>query len=69
MDPGQIEHSGNLADAMIRRNYVLKAERIEQLALVLVAPPHHRQPPRHHPIAGESCFAANDNRLLQQNLP
>src|SRR6187200_2194480 len=69
MDPGQIEHSGDLADAMIRRNHVLEAERIEQLALVLVEPPHHRQPPPLRLSAGESRFADRSNTLLQQNLP
>ena len=68
MHPGQVEHSGDLAHAMIVRNHLLKAERIEQLPLVVVEPPHHRPPPRaSHQSDGESRFADRSNRLLQQN--
>ena len=49
--PGEADaRDSDPADAMIRRNHVLKAERIEQLALVSIEPPHRRQPPRHHPL-------------------
>jgi hypothetical protein len=55
---------------MIAWDDVLKAERIEQLPLVVFEPPHHRQPPLPRRILrGESRFAAHGNRLLQQNLP
>ena len=68
--PRQVQHSSDLAHAMIAWDDVLKAERIEQLPLVVFEPPHHRQPPLPRRILrGESRFAAHGNRLLQQNLP
>ena len=66
--PRQVQHSSDLAHAMIAWDDVLKAERIEQLPLVVFEPPHHRQPPLPRRILrGESRFAAHGNRLLQQN--
>ena len=43
--PGQVQHGRDLAHAVIVRHHLIEAERIEQLPLVLVEPPHHRQPP------------------------
>ena len=66
--PGQVQHGSDLAHAVIVRHDLIEAERIEQLPLIPVEPPHHRQPPRrHHLSAGESRFAAHSNGLLQQN--
>ena len=68
--PGQVQHGGDLAHAVIAWNDLIEAERIEQLPLVVIEPPHHRQPPpSNHLSAGESRFAAYGNGLLQQNLP
>ncbi len=68
--PRQVQHGSDLAHAMIARDDVLKAERIEQLPLVVLEPPHHRQPPLPRRLARrESRFAAHGNRLPQQNLP
>jgi len=54
---------------MIGRNHVIEMELIEQLALIALQPPHHRKPPPLNGAGTESLFAANSNRLLQQNLP
>src|SRR3984893_7579365 len=45
IDPRQVEHRCDLADGMIIRHGVSKAERIEKLPLILVEPPHHCAPP------------------------
>jgi hypothetical protein len=53
---------------VIVRHHLVEAERIEQLALIPIEPPHHRQSPRCRVASrGESRFAASSNRLLQQN--
>jgi len=54
---------------MIGRNHVIEMELIEQLALIALQPPHHRKPPPLNGAGTESLFAANSNRLLQQNRP
>src|ERR1700730_10852968 len=46
IDPRQVEHRCDLADGMIIRHGVSKAERIEKLPLILVEPPHHCAPPQ-----------------------
>ena len=43
--PRQVQHGGDLAHAVIVRHHLIEAERIEQLPLVLLEPPHHRPPP------------------------
>ena len=43
--PRQVQHAGDLAHAVIVWYRLIEAERIEQLPLVPVEPPHHRQPP------------------------
>jgi hypothetical protein len=55
---------------VIARHRLIVVERIEKLPLVLIEPPHHRKPPLLSRLAHrESRFAADGNRLLQQNLP
>jgi len=44
MDPGQVENGSNPANGMIVRYRLLKAERIKQLSLLVIEPPHHRPP-------------------------
>src|SRR5580704_13349662 len=46
IDPLQVEHRRDLADRVIIRHGVSKAERIEKLPLILVEPPHHCAPPQ-----------------------
>ena len=41
VDPRQIEHGCNRADLVIVRHSLFKAERIEQLFLILLQPTHH----------------------------
>jgi hypothetical protein len=68
--PRQTQDRIDLAHEMIGRNNVIQPELIEQLALIALPPPHHRQPPSAQRGARtQSLFAHNDNRLLQQNLP
>jgi hypothetical protein len=67
--PRQIQNRIDLAHEMIGRNNVIEMELIEQLALIALQPPHHRKPPPLNSAGTESLFAANSNRLLQQNLP
>jgi hypothetical protein len=43
--PRQIQNRIDLAHQMIGRNNVVEMELIEQLALIALQPPHHRQPP------------------------
>ena len=44
-NPGEIKNRGDAPDLVIVRNHGLPFERIEQLALLAVAPPHHRTDP------------------------
>src|SRR5262249_27378694 len=46
MDPGQVKNGSNPANGMIVRYRLLKAERIKQLSLFVIEPPHHRPPPQ-----------------------
>jgi hypothetical protein len=46
MNPRQIENRSNLANWVIVRNCLIKMERIKQLLLVVIEPPHHRSPPQ-----------------------
>src|SRR5262249_2319273 len=46
MDPGQVENGSNPANGMIVGYRLLKVERIKQLSLLVVEPPHHRPPPQ-----------------------
>src|SRR5688572_8227659 len=68
MYPRQVQHRSDLAHAVIAWDDLIETEHIEQLPLVSIEPPHHRQspPPRRLP-RGESRFAPHNNRLLQQN--
>jgi len=45
MNPRQVQNGSDLAHAMIAWDLVIEAERIEQLPLLVIEPPHHRQPP------------------------
>lgn len=45
MNPRQIENSSDLASAVVVGHCLIEAERIEQLPLIPVEPPHHREPP------------------------
>src|SRR5262245_32862569 len=76
--PGQLQHSRDLADAVIVRNDVIKAERVKKLALVSVEPTHHRSPPQRivsrrrnhcsHTPANDFCnkIGQNRTRAMQQ---
>ena len=58
------------AHQMIVRHDLIEAERIEQLPLLLIEPPHHRSPPSIAASArGNQRSTAAINRLLQQNRP
>jgi hypothetical protein len=46
MNPRKIEHSGNRTNQVIVRHSLFKPERIKQLLLIALQPPHHRPPPR-----------------------
>ena len=70
MHSRQIKDGSDLTNLVIVRHYLLEAERIEQLPLVVPLSPHHGKTPI--PPCGpatQSRFATNGNRLLQQNLP
>jgi len=43
-DPRKIENGRNPAHQMVVRNHGIEIERIEQLALILIASTHHRMP-------------------------
>ena len=43
--PGEIQHAVDLAHQMVGRNDLVEVERIEELPLARVAPPHHRPSP------------------------
>jgi hypothetical protein len=43
VDPGKIQNRRDLSDAVIDRNHIIEAERIEKLPLILLKPPHHRR--------------------------
>ncbi len=49
-------HSRDLAYPVIAWHDVIETERIEQLPLILVEPPHHRQPPVASPLGAELGF-------------
>jgi hypothetical protein len=44
-DPREVENRSDPPDLMVIRHYGLKIERIEQLALLTLAPSHHRTAP------------------------
>ena len=68
IDPLQIEHRRDLADRVIVRHGVSKAERVEKLPLILVEPPHHCAPPQKTVLQTRNHRSTHDlNRLLQQN--
>src|SRR5262245_38122018 len=46
MHPRKVQHSSDLAHAVIIRDDFIDAERIEKLPLVPLQPPHHRPPPQ-----------------------
>jgi hypothetical protein len=52
ISPCQVENSGNLPHKVIVRHYLIKTERIEELLLTMVEPPHHRLPRRWDRSAG-----------------
>src|SRR5215510_13435489 len=52
--PRQIQNRIDLAHQMIGRNNVIEMERIEQLALIALLPPHHRQPPPLNVVPGRN---------------
>jgi hypothetical protein len=43
--PREIENCRNLPNLMVVRHYGLEVESIEQLTLLTLAPPHHRNSP------------------------
>src|SRR5262249_33520384 len=45
-DPRQIEHASNSAHEMIGRYHLVEPELIEEVFLLVLQPPHHRQPPQ-----------------------
>ncbi len=45
MDPAEFEKGVDLAHEVVRRHHVVKIERVEELALPGLAPPHHGSPP------------------------
>ena len=63
--PIKIEHAIDLPDQMIGRYHLVEIERIKELALPLLSPPHHRPLPRiivlldgitvHRPSQREFC--------------
>src|SRR5262245_1453618 len=46
MHPRKVQHSSDLAHAVIIRDDFIDAERMEKLPLVPLQPPHHRPPPQ-----------------------
>jgi hypothetical protein len=67
--PREIENRRNLPNLMVAWYYGFEIERIEQLTLLTLAPPHHQNAPsmaaspqRNHGLPGSS-------RVLQQNRP
>src|SRR5215831_19460505 len=55
---------------MIVRHRLVEAERVKELPLTLVAPPHHRPPPsRIAPGRRNHSSTPAFNAFLQQNLP
>ena len=42
VDPGEIQHRCDTPNLMVIRYRCVKIERIEQLDLLILAPPHHR---------------------------
>src|SRR5215510_494334 len=45
-DPGQIEHASDPAHQVIVRYHLIEPELVEELFLLVLQPPHHRQPPQ-----------------------
>src|SRR5262249_48846508 len=45
-DPGQIEHASDPAHQVIVRYHLVEPELVEQLFLLVLQPPQHRQPPQ-----------------------
>src|SRR5262245_52203015 len=45
-DPGQIEHASDPAHQVIVRYHLVEPELVEKLFLLVLQPPHHRQPPQ-----------------------
>src|SRR5258706_11727176 len=54
VDPRQIEHRCNRAHLVIVRPPLLKPERIKQLLLIALQPPHHGLPPPPNPSTSEN---------------
>src|SRR5258708_6754060 len=54
VDPRQIEHRCNRAHLVIVRHHLFKAERIKQLLLIALQPPHHGLPPPPNPSTSEN---------------
>src|SRR3974377_1210195 len=44
--PTKIENAVDLPDQMVGRHYLVEFERVEELTLIALSPPHHRPPPR-----------------------
>src|SRR5262249_61479774 len=45
-DPGQIKHTSDPAHLVIVRYHLVEPELVEELFLLVLQPPHHRQPPQ-----------------------
>src|SRR5262249_18694950 len=59
-DPGQIKHTSDPAHLVIVRYHLVEPELVEELFLLVLQPPHHRQPPNRIG-ATESPFAETIN--------
>jgi hypothetical protein len=52
VDPAQVENGRDLAYQVIAGHHRIEIERIEQLALVLIAPAHHGSSPPQFTLSG-----------------
>src|SRR5262249_39327271 len=60
----------DLSDQMIRRHHLIEIERVKELTLPPLSPPHHRPPPANrHPDPRNHGSTALSTRLLQHNPP
>jgi len=70
VDPGEIQHRCDTSNLMVIRHHRVEIERIQQLALIVLAPPHHRTAPSMAASRKtESRFVASLKPVLQRNRP
>ena len=67
--PIKIEHAVDLPDQMTRRHHLVEIERVEELTLSALSPPHHRPlpanctpDPRNHGSTAVSTRVSQHNR-------